>query len=129
MNTNRITYVPDPLTNNEPVTKQYGDRTHLTDSGFVMGLGTPTNDTDVANKKYVEDKKCKFKDGTTTTSDIDLRSDGFHNDVTFHAGATCQDINSSSSSNAIINKNSLETGHLITLQSLSPALAVFFSLR
>ena len=78
MNGNRITYVPDPLTNNEPVTRQYGDRTYLTDTGFVMrdnigmnnhmitNLGTPTNDTDAANKQYVDDKKCKFKDPTFT---------------------------------------------------------------
>ena len=68
MNANRITYVPFPLTNNEPVTKQYGDRTYLTDAGFVMqdnigmgghtvtNLGTPTNNTDVATKKYVDDE-------------------------------------------------------------------------
>ena len=64
MNANRITYVPDPLTNNEPVTKQYGNRTYLTNAGFVMqhnigmnnhmvtNLGTPTNDTDAATKEY-----------------------------------------------------------------------------
>ena len=96
MNANRITYVPDPLSNNEPVTKQYGDRTYLTDSGFVMNdnigmndhmitnLGTPTNDTDAANKKYVDDKKCNFKDGTTTTDVVDLRHDSVNNRFTFH---------------------------------------------
>ena len=73
MNANRITSVPDPLTNNEPVTKQYGDRTYLTDAGFVMNdnigmnnhmvtnLGTPTNNTDAANKKYVDDKRCTLR--------------------------------------------------------------------
>ena len=94
MNANRIAYIPDPLSNNEPVTKQYGDRTYLTDSGFVMNdnigmndhmitnLGTPTDGTDAANKKYVDDKKCKFKDGTTTTDVVDLRHDSINNRFT-----------------------------------------------
>ena len=29
---------------------------------MVTNLGTPTNDTDAADKKYVDYKKCKFKD-------------------------------------------------------------------
>ena len=76
----------------------------LTDAGFTMkaginmdnhkvtSLGTPTNNADAATKKYVDDKRCKFKDGTTTTSDIDLRTTGFYDDVTFHADASCQNI-------------------------------------
>ena len=36
------------------------------------------------------------------------------------------DLNSSSTSKAIVNKNTLETGHLITLRSLSPALSRLF---
>ena len=142
MNANRITYVPDPLSSNEPVTKQYGDRNYLTNAGFVMqdnigmsghtvtNLGTPTNDTDAANKKYVDDKKCKFKDGSTNTGEVDIRAAGaqggvgFYDDVTFHAGAKCQDLNSSTSTGEeIINKNTLETGQLITLQSITPSLA------
>ena len=143
MNANRITYVPDPLTNNEPVTKQYGDRTYLTDTGFVMkdniginnhmitNLGTPTNDTDAVNKKYLDDKKCKFKDGTTTTDVVDLRRDTANNRILFHenvgfTGAFGVDIDSLSSPAALVTKNTLETGHLITLQSLSPALSRFF---
>ena len=58
----------------------------LTDAGLTMkadinmdnhkitNLGTPSTNTDDATKKYVDDKKCKFKDGTTTTSDVDLRA-------------------------------------------------------
>ena len=145
MNANRITNVPDPLTNNDPVTKQYGDRNYLTNAGFVMqdnigtgghtvtNLGTPTNDTDAANKKYVDDKKCKFKDGSTNTDEVDIRvagaqgGAGFYGDVTFHAGAKCQDLNSSTSTGKeIVNKNTLETGQLITLQSITPSLARLF---
>ena len=144
MNANRITYVPDPLTNNEPVTKQYGDR-NLTDAGFVMqdnigmgghtvtNLGTPTNDTDAANKKYVDDKKGKFKYGSTNTDEVDIRATGaqggvgFYDDVTFHARAKCQDLNSlTSTGKEIVNKNTLETGQLITLQSITPSLARLF---
>ena len=72
MNPNKINGLGNPTTNSEPVKKQYGDSTYLTDGGFVMSdnigvsghtvtnLGTPTNDTDAATKKYVDDKECKF---------------------------------------------------------------------
>ena len=50
-----------------------------------------------------------------------------YNDITFDGGTYCRDINSlTSTGKEIINKNSLETGHLITLQSLSPALSRLF---
>ena len=54
----------------------------LTDAGFTMkadinmdnhkvtNLGTPTNNADAATKKYVGDKRCKFKDGKTTIATI-----------------------------------------------------------
>ena len=144
MNANRITYVPDPLTSNKPVTKQYSDRNYLTDAGFVMqdnigmggnmvtGLGTPTNGTDAAMKKYVDDKRCKFKDGTTSISTVDLRDTGLggslelYNNITFDGGAYCRDLGPSSAGKSIINKNMLETGQLITQQSLSPALSCLF---
>ena len=144
MNANRITCVPDPLTSNEPVTKQYGDRTYLTDAGFVMqdnigmgghtvtNIGTPTSDTDAANKKYVDDKKCKFEDGSTSISVVDLRDTGLggslklYNNITFDGGAYCRDLGPSSFGKSIINKNTLEKGHLITLQSLSPKLSRLF---
>ena len=58
----------------------------------VTNLATPTANTDAATKKYVDDKECKFKDGTTTTSDIDLRTTGFYDDVTLHADSNCRDI-------------------------------------
>ena len=76
MNTNKIIGLGNPTTNSEPITKQYGDNTYLTNGGFMMNdnigmgghkiinLGTPTNNTDGANKKYVDDKKCKL-DKTT----------------------------------------------------------------
>ena len=99
----------------------------------VTNLGTPTSDTDAANKKYVDDKKCKFKDGSTNTSFVDLRDTGLngslelYNNITFDGGAYCRDLNSSTSTGReIVNKNTLETGHLITLQSLSPTLSRLF---
>ena len=54
---------------------------------------------------------------------IYLRSDGFYDDVTFKAGAFCQDISTASQGVAIVNKNTLETGNLITLNSITPSLA------
>ena len=144
MNSNKIINLSNPQRDNEPVTKQYGNRTYLADSGFVMNdniginthmitnLGTPTNNTDATTKKYVHDKRCVFKDGTTSISMVSLRDTGLngsvelYNNITFDAGAYCQNINSSSPSKAIVNKNTLETEQLITMQSLSPALTRIF---
>ena len=96
----------------------------------VTNIGTPTNDTDAANKKYVDDKKCKFKDGSTNTDVVDLRDTGLngslelYNNITFDGGAYCRDLNSSTSTGKeIVNKNTLETGHLVTLQSITPSLS------
>ena len=148
MNANRITYIPDPLTNNELEAKQYGDRTYLTNAGFVMqdnigmnnhmvtNLGTPTNNTDAATKKYVDDKRCDkrwtIKDGTTSISMVDLRDTDLngmvelYNNITFDGGAYCQDLGPSSVGKSIVNKNTLQTGQLITQHSLSPALSNLF---
>ena len=93
------------------------------DNYKVYNLPTPTNNNDAATKKYVGDKKCVFKNGSTTTADINLRSDGFYNDLTFNAGAFCQNITPAGQGGAIVNKNTLETGHLITLNSITPSLA------
>ena len=132
MNSNKIIHLPDPQRGNEPVTKQYGDRTYLTDAGFVMNgnigmnnhmvtnLGTPTNNNDAATKKYVDDKRCTFKDGTTSISMVDLRDTGLngavelYNNITFDGGAYGQDLGPSSVGKSIINKNTLQTGQLIT---------------
>ena len=93
MNSNKIINLPDPQRGNEPVSKQYGGRNYLTDAGFVMSdnigmaghtvtnLGTPTNNTDAATKKYVDDKKCKFSNGVTTTNDVDISVYGRYNAV------------------------------------------------
>ena len=123
------------------MTKQYGDRTYLTDAGFVINdnigmntlmitnLETPTNNTDAATKKYVDDKRCTFKDGTTSVSMVDLRDMGLsgtlglYNNITFGGGAYCQDLRSSSVGKSLVNKNTIQTGQLITQQSLSPALS------
>ena len=131
MNTNKITGLEGPTSNSEPVTKQYGDRTYLTDGGFVMNdnigmgghtvtnLGTPTNDTDAATKKYVDDKKCKFSDGSTNTSDVDIKVYGFNHAVKFDSGAHSIDIDSSAPLTSLVNLGSLETAGLIVPGSLS----------
>ena len=98
MNSNKIINLPDPQRSNEPVTKEYGDRNYLTDGGFVMSdnigmgghtvtnLGMPTNNTNAATKKYLDDKKCKFSNGTTNTSDVDISVYGFNHAVKFDSG-------------------------------------------
>ena len=90
----------------------------------ITNLKTPTSNTDAATKKYVDDNEAKFKVGTTTTSaDIDLRktnSDSeFYDDVTFKAKSKCKDLNVLSSSDEIVNKNTLKTGGLVGIQSLN----------
>ena len=107
----------------------------MTDAGFTMvadidmddhkitNLEAPSNNTDAATKKYVDDKECEFKDGTTTTTDVDIRTSAsgteFYDDVTFKANAKCKDLNVLSSSDAIVNRNTLETGRLVGIQSLT----------
>ena len=96
----------------------------------IYEVRTPTNDKDAANKKYVDDHSGTFKDGTTTTSGIDLRkvlnSTGFFNDVTFHSGSYCQDIDSASAPNSVVNKNTLENGGLVGVASLIPSFQNLF---
>ena len=141
MNTNKITGLGGPTSNSEPVTKQYGDSTYLTDGGFVMNdnigmgghtvanLGTPTNDTDAATKKYVDDKKCKFSDGSTNTSDVDIKVYGFNNAVKFDSGAHSIAIDSSSAPTALVNRDSLENGGLLRINSFSPLIKGLFPPR
>ena len=126
MNNNKIINLPDPQRGNEPATKQYGDRTYLTDAGFVMSdnigmgghtvtnLGTPTNNTDAATKKYVDDKKCKFSDGSINTGDVDISVYGFNNAVKFDSGAHSISIDASAPPSALVNKDSLETTGLVS---------------
>ena len=135
MNTNKITGLGDPTTNSEPVTKQYGDSAYLTDGGFVMsdniGMG---GHTDSATKKYVDDKKCKFKDGTTTTEVVDLRYDSVNNRFTFHNDirflkAYGTEINSSSLPATLVTLNSLQGGGLLGINSFSPLIKGLFPHR
>ena len=82
----------------------------------ITNLKTPTSDSDAATKKYVDDREPKFKDGTTTTSDVDIRRSNSNSefyDVEF------KDLNILSPSNEILNKNTLETGGLVGIQSLN----------
>ena len=67
-----------------------------------------------------------FKDGSTTTNQLDIRrvlsSIGIFENVTFHSGAYSQDITSASPSSAVVNKNSLQNGGMVGLDSLVPTL-------
>ena len=89
----------------------------------ITHLETPTNDADAATKKYVDDREPNFKDGSTTTSDIDLRKTNsnseFYDDVEFKAKSKCKDLTILSSSDEIVNKNTLETGGLVGIQSFN----------
>ena len=96
----------------------------------IYEVRTPTNDKDAANKKYADDhSNGTFKDGTTRTNQLDLRrvlsSIGVFEDVTFHSGAYSQDVTLASPSSAVVNKNSLQNGGLIGLDSLILPLKVF----
>ena len=101
--------LPTPTQDSEAATKKWvtDDFPTKTDilNGFTMKgpldmgghkiyeLRAPTNDKDAANKKYVDDNSGSgtFKDGSTTTSQLDIRrvssSIGIFEDVTFHSGA------------------------------------------
>ena len=139
MNSNKIINLPHPQRGNEPTTKQYGDRTYLTDAGFVMSdnigmgghtvtnLGTPTtNNTDAATKKYIDDKKCKFSNGTTNTSDVDISVYGFNNAVKFDSGAHSISIDALAPPSALVNKDSLETAGLVGIGSFSQTVKGYF---
>ena len=95
----------------------------------IYDVRTPTNDKDAANKKYVDDHSETFKDGSTTTSRLDIRrvlsSIGIFEDVTFHSGAFSQDVTSASPSNAVVNKNTLLNWGLIDLDSFVNPLKLF----
>ena len=92
----------------------------------VTNLETPTGDKDAATKKYVDDNEPKFKDDTTTTKDVDLRESSgnleFYDEVTFKDKAKCKDLTVISTKDEIVNKNSLETGRMVGIQSLDSAL-------
>ena len=84
----------------------------------IYELRTPTSEKDAANKKYVGFQRW--------VNQVDIRrvlsSIGIFEDVTFHSGAYSQDITSASSSNAVVNKNSLQNEGLVGLNSLVPTL-------
>ena len=95
----------------------------------VTNLGTPTNNTDAATKKYVDAKKCKFSDGTTNTSDVDVSVYGFDNAVKFSSGAHSIGIDASAPPTALVNKHSLETAGLVSIGSFSQTVKGLFPHR
>ena len=136
--------LPSPTQDSEAATKKwvtddFPTKTQILD-GFTMkgpldmgshkiyGVHSPTNDKDAANKKYVDDNSSSsvFKDGSTTTNQLDIRrvlsSIGIIEDVTFHSGAYSQDVTSASPQSSVLNKNSLQNGGLVGLNSLIPTL-------
>ena len=73
---------PTPSTGSAAVSKTYTENRYVRkgldinmNNHMITNLATPTNDTDAANKKYVDDKKCNFKDGTTSISILDLTAE------------------------------------------------------
>ena len=99
------------------------------DGHTVTNLGTPTNNTDAATKKYVDDKKCKFSDGTTNTSDVDISVYGFNHAVKFNSGAHSISIDASAPPSALVNKDSLETAGLVGIGSFSQTVKGLFPHR
>ena len=111
MNGHRLTGLPHPLSDSEAATKKWVTDDFPTKSdilhGFTMQgpldmgghkiyeVRTPTNDKDAANKNYADNHSGVFKDGSTTTNQVDIRrvlsSIGIFEDVTFHSGAYSRD--------------------------------------
>ena len=124
--------LPTPMQDTDAATKKWVTMLGPLDMGGhkIYEVRTPTNDKDAANKKYVDDHSDgTFKDGTTRTNQLDLRrvlsSIGVFEDVMFHSGAYSQDVTLASPSSAVVNKNSLQNGGLIGLDSLILPLKVF----
>ena len=82
----------------------------------------------------MDDKKCKFKDGTTTTEVVDLRYDSVNNRFTFHNDigflkAHGTEINSSSLPATLVTLNSLQSGGLLGIKSFSQTVQGLFPHR
>ena len=94
----RITNLKHPVDADEPATKQYSDSKFLDRDGSrtmignldvnnnkIIKVGTPTNNDDAANKKYVDDSKVDVspflrKDGTVAmTGNLDMSSNRIYN--------------------------------------------------
>ena len=144
MGDNKIINLETPTSDKDAVTKKYVDDKTGTDPNFtssgvtmtgeinmgdnkITNLETPTSNKDAATKKYVDDNEPKFKDGNTTTKDVDLRESSsgnleFYDEVTFKNKAKCKDLTVISTQEEIVNKNTLETGRMVGIQSLDSAL-------
>ena len=142
MNGNRISEIPVPTHDKDATNKLFVEDAIY--NGFTMNapigmanhkiydLKDPTHEKDATNKKYVDaHRDGVFNDGTTFTSQIDIRrvlgSIGIFEDVTFHSGAYSQDTDTSSPQNAVVNKGALQTEGLVGLNSLEPSLKALLS--
>ena len=145
MSNHRLYGLPTPTHDSDAATKKWVTDDFPTKSdvfnGFTLtgplSLGghkiynvkAPTNNNDAANKKYVDDNAGTFKDGVTKTNQVDIREEsgtmGVYDDFAFHAGAYSPSIQGNSPQHAIINKNTLENGGLVGLDSLTPSLKLF----
>ena len=142
MNINTIANLADPTANDNAVSKGYAD-THY--SGGTQGDRGPVGQTGATGTRGVQGPKGDtgqrgpqgptgsggtFKDGSTTTNQLDVRrvlsSIGIFEDVTFHSGAYSPAITTASPSNAVVNKNSLQNEGMVGLDSLVPTLKGLF---
>ena len=73
-----VDLAPNPSTDTAAVSRDYADGRYVPEADInmsnhrVYNLPTSTTNDDAATKNYVDDKKCVFKDGLTTTADIIL---------------------------------------------------------
>ena len=77
----------------------------------------------------MDNKKCKFSDCTTNTSDVDISVYGFNNAVKFSSGAHSIGIDASDPPTALVNKHSLETAGLVSIGSFSQTVKRLFPHR
>jgi len=121
----------------------------------LTGLPVPTQDSDAATKKWVTDDfptKQEVLGGFTLIGPLDLENNeifgvddpstdksevnkqyfdqrgDFYNNVTFHSGVFCHELDSSTSQeSSVVNKESLETGGWVGLRSLKTTLQKKFA--
>ena len=112
----KIVYVNDGFTRMTGYTKQevLGGFTLIgpldLENNEIFGVDDPSTDKSEVNKQY-----------------FDQRGD-FYNNVTFHSGVFCHELDSSTSQeSSVVNKESLETGGWVGLRSLKTTLQKKFA--